>query len=135
MSPMASSSVALGNPIDEARPLDPHEVAGCAAVGVTIRDLALIVHARVHSAQCGNAVELATVALCPVACHPGDWSLAVQGNTVPSGASDCGVASWQGCLLTCRFSLGPQAWMRRMACGSTISAAPDPCCMRQDTPG
>jgi glyoxylase-like metal-dependent hydrolase (beta-lactamase superfamily II) len=55
-------------------------VAGCAAVGVTIRDLALIVHTHVHSDHFGNTAELATEAGCPVAYHPGDQPLAAQGN-------------------------------------------------------
>ena len=58
-------------------------VAGCAAVGVTIRDLAIIVHTHVHSDHFGNTVELATEAACPMVYHPGDRSLAVQGNNGP----------------------------------------------------
>lgn len=35
-------------------------VAGCAAAGVTIRDLALILHTHVHSDHFGNTASLAT---------------------------------------------------------------------------
>jgi glyoxylase-like metal-dependent hydrolase (beta-lactamase superfamily II) len=58
-------------------------VAGCAAAGVSIRDLALILHTHVHSDHFGNTADLATEARCPVAYHPGDRPLAVRGNNGP----------------------------------------------------
>jgi glyoxylase-like metal-dependent hydrolase (beta-lactamase superfamily II) len=54
-------------------------VAGCAAAGVKIRDLALILHTHVHSDHFGNTAELAAEAGCPVAYHPGDRPLALRG--------------------------------------------------------
>jgi hydroxyacylglutathione hydrolase len=61
----------------------PKIVAGCAAVGVKIRDLALILHTHVHSDHFGNTVDLAAEAGCPVAYHPGDRPLAMRGNNGP----------------------------------------------------
>lgn len=58
-------------------------VAGCAAAGVSIRDLALILHTHVHSDHFGNTADLATEAGCPVAYHPADRPLAVRGNNGP----------------------------------------------------
>lgn len=40
----------------------PKIVAGCAAAGVKIRDLALILHTHVHSDHFGNTAELAVEA-------------------------------------------------------------------------
>lgn len=61
----------------------PKIVAGCAAAGVRIRDLALILHTHVHSDHFGNTAKLAAEAGCPVAYHPGDRSLALRGNNGP----------------------------------------------------
>ena len=61
----------------------PAIVVGCAAAGVGIRDLALILHTHVHSDHFGNTADLATEAGCPVAYHPGDRPLAVRGNNGP----------------------------------------------------
>ncbi len=61
----------------------PRIAAGCAAVGVSVRDLALILHTHVHSDHFGNTAELATEAGCPVAYHPGDRPLASRGNNGP----------------------------------------------------
>jgi glyoxylase-like metal-dependent hydrolase (beta-lactamase superfamily II) len=61
----------------------PKLVAGCAAAGVKIRDLALILHTHVHSDHFGNTAELAAEAGCPVAYHPGDRSLAIRGDNGP----------------------------------------------------
>lgn len=61
----------------------PAIVAGCAAAGVGIRDLALILQTHVHSDHFGNTADLATEAGCPVAYHPGDRPLAVRGNNGP----------------------------------------------------
>jgi len=58
----------------------PQIVAGCAAAGVKIRDLALILHTHVHSDHFGNTVDVASEAGCRVAYHPGDGPLAMQGN-------------------------------------------------------
>jgi glyoxylase-like metal-dependent hydrolase (beta-lactamase superfamily II) len=58
-------------------------VAGCAAAGVSIRDLALILHTHVHSDHFGNTADLAAEAGCPVAYHPGDQPLAARGNNGP----------------------------------------------------
>lgn len=57
--------------------------AGCAAAGVKIRDLALILHTHVHSDHFGNTVDLAAEAGCPVAYHPGDRPLAIRGDNGP----------------------------------------------------
>ena len=61
----------------------PKIVAGCAAAGVKIRDLALILHTHVHSDHFGNTVDLAAEAGCPVAYHPGDRPLAIRGDNGP----------------------------------------------------
>jgi hydroxyacylglutathione hydrolase len=53
-------------------------IAGCAAVGVEIRDLALLLHTHVHSDHFGNSAALATDAGCPVAYHAGDRPLAMR---------------------------------------------------------
>ena len=58
-------------------------VAGCAAAGVKIRDLAMILHTHVHSDHFGNTAELAAEAGCPVAYPPGDRPLATRGNNGP----------------------------------------------------
>lgn len=58
-------------------------IAGCAAAGVSIRDLALILHTHVHSDHFGNTAELAIEAGCPVAYHSGDTSLAMRGTNGP----------------------------------------------------
>jgi glyoxylase-like metal-dependent hydrolase (beta-lactamase superfamily II) len=58
-------------------------VAGCAAAGVKIRDLALILHTHVHSDHFGNTVDLAAEAGCPVAYHPGDRPIAIRGDNGP----------------------------------------------------
>lgn len=54
--------------------------AECAAVGVELRDLALILHTHVHSDHFGNTAELAAAVKCPVAYHPNDQMLAAQGH-------------------------------------------------------
>lgn len=61
----------------------PKIVAGCAAAGVKIRDLALILHTHVHSDHFGNTVDLAAEAGCPVAYHPGDRPIAIRGDNGP----------------------------------------------------
>ena len=61
----------------------PKIVAGCAAAGVKIRDLALILHTHVHSDHFGNTVDLAAEAGCPVAYHPGDQPIAIRGDNGP----------------------------------------------------
>lgn len=61
----------------------PRIAAGCAAAGVAIRDLALLLHTHVHSDHFGNTSALATEAGCPVAHHPGDAPLAARGNNGP----------------------------------------------------
>ncbi|MFN6190428.1 MAG: MBL fold metallo-hydrolase [Planctomycetia bacterium] len=61
----------------------PKIVAGCAAAGVKIRDIALILHTHVHSDHFGNTVDLANEVGCPVAYHPGDRPLAMRGNNGP----------------------------------------------------
>lgn len=61
----------------------PKIAAGCAAAGVQIRDLALILHTHVHSDHFGNTRDLATEAGCPVAYHAGDRTLAMRGNNGP----------------------------------------------------
>ena len=61
----------------------PKIVAGCAAAGVKIRDLALILHTHVHSDHFGTTADLAAEAGCPVAYHPGDRPLAIRGNNGP----------------------------------------------------
>ena len=58
-------------------------VAGCAAAGITIRDLALILHTHVHSDHFGNTASLATEVGCPVAYHVRDRPLAMLGNNGP----------------------------------------------------
>ena len=55
-------------------------VAGCAEVGVPVRDLALILHTHVHSDHCGSTADIATATRCPVSFHPADLSLALQGH-------------------------------------------------------
>ena len=52
----------------------------CAAAGVEIRDLALILHTHVHSDHFGNTADLAAAAKCPVSYHPNDCVLAEQGH-------------------------------------------------------
>jgi hydroxyacylglutathione hydrolase len=52
--------------------------AACTAVGVEIRDLALILHTHVHSDHFGNTADLAATAKCPVSYHPNDCVLAEQ---------------------------------------------------------
>lgn len=54
--------------------------AGCAALGVTIRDLGLILHTHVHSDHFGTTADLAAAAKCPVSYHPDDRVLAEQGH-------------------------------------------------------
>ncbi len=54
--------------------------AGCAAAGVDIRDLSLILHTHVHSDHFGNTAALADLVGCPIAYHPGDGPLAAQGH-------------------------------------------------------
>lgn len=61
----------------------PHVVAGCAAKGVKLRDLALILHTHVHSDHFGNTADVAAEGGCPVAYHPGDRSLAIRGDNGP----------------------------------------------------
>jgi glyoxylase-like metal-dependent hydrolase (beta-lactamase superfamily II) len=61
----------------------PRIAARCAAAGVAIRDLALLLHTHVHSDHFGNTSALAAEAGCPVAHHPGDASLATHGNNGP----------------------------------------------------
>ena len=61
----------------------PRIVAGCAAAGVKIRDVALILHTHVHSDHFGNTVDLAAEAGCPVAYHPGDSTIAIRGDNGP----------------------------------------------------
>jgi hydroxyacylglutathione hydrolase len=58
-------------------------VAGCDALGVKIRDLALILHTHVHSDHFGNTADLAAEAGCRVAYHPGDRPLAMRGDNGP----------------------------------------------------
>ncbi|MFM9024312.1 MAG: MBL fold metallo-hydrolase [Planctomycetaceae bacterium] len=58
-------------------------VAACSAVGVSIRDLALILHTHVHSDHFGNTVDMAAEGGCPVAYHPGDRPLAMRGDNGP----------------------------------------------------
>jgi len=67
--------------VDTGSPGEASRIASaCAAVGVGIRDLALILHTHVHSDHFGSTAELATVAQCPVSFHPGDDGLAIQGH-------------------------------------------------------
>lgn len=54
--------------------------AGCAAAGVDVRDLSLILHTHVHSDHFGNTAALAVETGCPVAYHSDDGPLAVQGH-------------------------------------------------------
>jgi glyoxylase-like metal-dependent hydrolase (beta-lactamase superfamily II) len=54
--------------------------AACAAAGVELRDLALILHTHVHSDHFGNTAGLAAVAKCSVSYHPKDAILAEQGH-------------------------------------------------------
>lgn len=61
----------------------PAIVAGCAAAGVSIHDLAIILHTHVHSDHFGNTASLAAEAGCPVAYHPGDRALAMRGDNGP----------------------------------------------------
>ena len=61
----------------------PKIAASCAAAGVRIRDLALILHTHVHSDHFGNTADLAAERGCPVAFHPGDRPLAVRGDNGP----------------------------------------------------
>lgn len=61
----------------------PRIVAGCDAVGVKVRDLALILHTHVHSDHFGNTADLAAEAGCPVAYHPNDRLLAMRGDNGP----------------------------------------------------
>jgi glyoxylase-like metal-dependent hydrolase (beta-lactamase superfamily II) len=58
----------------------PRIEAALAAVGVTLRDLSLVLHTHVHSDHFGNTAEFAAKAGCPVSYHPADQMLAVQGN-------------------------------------------------------
>lgn len=57
--------------------------AGCAAAGVAVRDLALILHTHVHSDHFGNTSMLAAEAGCPVAYHAADGPLSRRGNNGP----------------------------------------------------
>lgn len=67
--------------VDTGSPGEAEKLAdGCAAVGVRVRDLALILHTHVHSDHFGNTAELAAAARCPVSFHPADASLARQGH-------------------------------------------------------
>ena len=61
----------------------PRIVAECAAAGVSITDLSLILHTHVHSDHFGNTAELATGAGCPVAYHGDDMPLALRGTNGP----------------------------------------------------
>lgn len=54
--------------------------AACAAVGVALRDLALILHTHVHSDHVGTTADLAAEAQCPVSYHSNDRVLAEQGH-------------------------------------------------------
>jgi hydroxyacylglutathione hydrolase len=54
--------------------------AGCAAAGVRIDDLALILHTHVHSDHFGNTAQFAARIGCPVAYHEADEGLIAQGH-------------------------------------------------------
>lgn len=54
--------------------------AACAALGVKVSDLGLILHTHVHSDHFGNTVDLAAAAKCPISYHPADRVLAEQGH-------------------------------------------------------
>jgi hydroxyacylglutathione hydrolase len=54
--------------------------AECAAAGVRIDDLALIIHTHVHSDHFGNTAQFAARIGCPVAYHEADAGLIAQGH-------------------------------------------------------
>ena len=54
--------------------------AGCAAAGVRMNDLALILHTHVHSDHFGNTAQFAARFGCPVAYHRADAGLIAQGH-------------------------------------------------------
>jgi glyoxylase-like metal-dependent hydrolase (beta-lactamase superfamily II) len=54
--------------------------AGCAAAGVRMADLALILHTHVHSDHFGNTAHFAARIGCPVAYHEADAGLVAQGH-------------------------------------------------------